>query len=127
VRPRPWCLLLPLLASCSVAPTIITPGGSRITLGASVFEKSADESAAVTLPDGTQLAYTKRGKDQTAVAKEGIRAWATVAAIVESAKGLNEGEAIRERGATARELSSDSVRKASIEADVAKANFVPPE
>lgn len=116
-----------LLVSCNVAPTVIRPDGTKITLGASLFERTTDESATVTLPDGTELAYVKRGKDQTVVAKEGIRAWATVESIVATAEGLNEGEAIREKGMTARQLSTDSVKKADITGKVATKTFVPPE
>ncbi len=123
-------LILPVfLVACHSAPTVIfKPDGSKIVnLGVSVFEKTTDESAAVTLPDGTQLAYTKKGKDQTNLVREGIRAWGTVAGIAATAQGLNAGEAIRERGMTARQVSTDSVKKAEVAADVTKSTFVPPE
>lgn len=115
------------LVSCNVAPTVVRPDGTKITLGGSFLEESTKEAATVTLPDGTQLAYAKEGKDQTGIAKEGVRVWGTVAGITATADGLNEGEAIREKGMTARTMSADSVKKADIAADVTKATFVPPE
>jgi len=116
-----------LLVSCNVKPTITTPGGYKLTLGASLLEKTAEESALVELPDGTRLAYSTKGKDQTMIAKEGIRAWATVAGITATADGLNEGEAIREQGMTARTISADSVKKADIAGEVKKTTtLVPP-
>ena len=125
---RPIVLVLCVFAAaCSSGPVIMRPDGTRILLGASVLEKSTKEEAAVVLPDGTQLTYAKRGKDQTAVMKEGIRAWGTVAGIVATAEGLNAGEAIREKGMTARTISADAVKKADIAGDVTKATFVPPE
>ncbi len=127
---HPTLILLALpLAACHTAPTVIfKPDGSRVVnLGASVFEKSTDESAAVTMPDGTQIAYSKKGKDQTILVREGIRAWATVESIVAAGEALNGGEAIRENNITARQVSSDSVKKAETAADVTKATFVPPE
>lgn len=120
-------IALALLGSCSVGPVIVRPDGSKIALGASLLEKSTDESATVTMPDGTELAYNKRGKDQTMIAKEGIRAWASVASIEATADGLNDGEAIREKGMTARQISTDSVKKADITGDVTKSTFIPPQ
>jgi hypothetical protein len=116
-----------LLVSCSVGPTVIRPDGTKIMLGAALLERTTDESATVTLSDGTQLAFAKKGKDQTVVAKEGIRAWASVASIEATADGLNDGEAIREKGMTARQVSTDSVKKADIAGDVTKATFIPPQ
>lgn len=113
--------------SCSSGPIVTRPDGTKVVMSPSVFEKSTSESALVQFQDGLTVAYQKNGKDQTIIAKEGIRAWATVQSIVEMAKGLNDGEAIREKGMTARQVSADSVKKADIAGDVTKATFVPPE
>jgi hypothetical protein len=111
-----------MLTSCS-APVIVSPktdGSYTIALGTSILEKTADESAVVVLPDGMQIAYRKVGKDQTGVANMAIGTWGTVQGIIETAKGLNEGEAIRFGAATKQAISKDSVSKAKIAADVRK-------
>lgn len=113
--------------SCAVGPVVTCADGTKIILTASMLEKSIDESSSVTLPNGSQITYAKRGKDQTMIAKEGIRAWATVAGITAAADGLNAGEAIREKGMTARQLSTDSVKKAETAGKVLTKTFVLPE
>lgn len=126
---KPILTTAPLLflVSCSSGPIVTRPDGTRIVMSPSVFEKSTDESAVVRFPDGLEVAYAKKGKDQTKVAAIAIQTWGTVQGIIETAKGLNDGEAIRENAQTARQVSSDSVQKAQISADVTKATFVPPE
>lgn len=92
---RVVCLILTSMCSCSVGPTVIKSDGTKIMLGASLFERTTDENASIVTTDGTRIEFSKRSKDQTAVAKEGVRAWATVAGIKASGDALNEGEAIR--------------------------------
>lgn len=115
------------LAACSSGPIVKLPNGTQVVMSPSVFEKTTEESAVVRLPDGVEIAYAKKGKDQTQVARLAITTWGTVQSIIETAKGLNDGEAIRENAQTARQVSSDSVKKAETAADVTKATFVPPE
>lgn len=127
MKPIHTTALLLSLVSCSSGPIVTRPDGTKIVMSPSVFEKSTDESAVVRFPDGLEVAYSKKGKDQTKVAAIAIQTWGTVQGIIETAKGLNDGEAIRENAQTARQVSSDSVQKAQISADVTKATFVPPE
>lgn len=119
--------LLPflLLVSCASGPIVTRADGTKVVINPSLFEKTTEESAAVIFQDGLQIAYSKRGKDQTSVANMAIGTWGTVQGIIETAAGLNEGEAIRVKGETARALSSDSVRKAEVAGEVTKATFVP--
>lgn len=127
MKPIALTFLALALASCSSGPIVMRPDGTRIVMSPSVLEKSTDESAVVRFPDGMEIAYQKKGKDQTRVAAIAIQTWGTVQGIIETAKGLNDGEAIRENNMTARQVSSDSVKKAETAADVTKATFVPPE
>lgn len=127
MKPIALTFLALALASCSSGPIVMRPDGTRIVMSPSVLEKSTDESAVVRFPDGMEIAYQKKGKDQTRVAAIAIQTWGTVQGIIETAKGLNDGEAIRENAQTARQVSSDSVKKAETAADVTKATFVPPE
>lgn len=122
---RPLLLLPLLLVSCASGPIVKMADGTQIVINPSLFERTAKESAAVILPNGVQIAYSKEGKDQTSVANMAIGTWGTVQGIIETAAGLNEGEAIRVKGETARALSSDSVKKADIAADQAIRTFVP--
>ncbi len=116
-----------LLVSCSTGPVIMRPDGTKIMLTASLFEKSTEESATVIMPDGTQIAYMKRGKDQTVLAREVSRGYFGVEGVKALWGGQNTSAEIAEKGQTARQVSSDSVKKADIQADVTKATFVPPE
>jgi delta-aminolevulinic acid dehydratase/porphobilinogen synthase len=118
-------LLLALLPACSSGPIIDMPDGTRVVMAPSLFEKTTDEAALVEMPNGLRVAYSKKGKDQTILVREGIRAWATVAGITAAADGLNAGEAIREKGMTLRAVSGDSVTKAKVAGDVAIKTFVP--
>ena len=61
-------LLLLILPSCNVNPTVHRgPNGLlTATSGLSLFSKAASESGEITLPDGTRMAYTRVGKDETA-------------------------------------------------------------
>lgn len=124
---RLLCLISLMLTACHTAPIVMAPDGTKVSLGTSLLEKTTDEGATVKLANGTEISYYKKGKDETMIAREGVRAWATVAGIVATAEGLNAGEAIRENGMTARQASTDSVKKAETAADVTKATFVPPE
>lgn len=119
--------LLPalLLCSCSVNPTVIpTKDGKYIASGGwSFLEQSDRELAVITLPDGVRIEYAKDKKDQTKVAGQYIG----YKAVTELAEIANGGEAIREKGETARQRSSDGVKKAQIDGDVKIKTFVPPE
>lgn len=103
------------------------PDGTKIFINPSVLEKSAEESAVVTSPDGWQFAYRKTGKDQTMVAKEGIRDYFSVEGVKALWGGQNRSSEIAEKGQTARQVSADSVDKARIDGDVKIKTFVPPE
>lgn len=114
--------------SCATAPAfIVRPDGTHVvSLGTSIFEKAASESALVSLPDGTQLEYAKTEKDQTGVANTGITAWGTVESLEIIAGAVTKARSVTQQGKTARQLSGDSVRKARVAADVTKHTFVPP-
>lgn len=114
-----------LLCSCANGPTVVMrPDGTVIAnLGQQLFEDSDEETAMITLPDGTKLAYSKTGKKQTKVPNNYIGYKLSVGL----ANIANGGEEIREKGDTLRTQSADSVKKAKIQADVTKATFVPPE
>ena len=116
------------LCSCATGPTVVLkPDGSKvINLGVSVFEDTTNE-AATAQGDGWAIAYQKTGKNQTKVPNMAIGTWGTVQGIIESGKALNDGEAIRENATTARQVSTDSVKKAKIAGDVkTTTTLVPP-
>lgn len=119
--------LLPalLLCSCSVNPTVVpTKDGKYIATGGwSFLEQSDRELAVITLPDGVRIEYAKDKKDQTRIADTYIKG----KTLVDLADIANGGEAIREKGETARQVSSDGVKKAQIDGDVKIKTFVPPE
>lgn len=122
-----YILILPLLlaVSCANGPTVVvrSDGTTIANLGQSLFEDTEGETASITLADGTQLTQSKTGKAQTKVPA----AWIGYKTLIGLADLANQGEAIREKGATARTGQSASVEKARIDADVTKATFVPPE
>ncbi len=121
-------LILPILfASCATGPVILEPDGTKIILSASLLEKTTDESAAVRLANGTELAYSKKGKDQTMLAREVTRGYFSVEGVKALWGGQNTSAEIAEKGQTARQVSSDSVQKARIDGDVKIKTFVPPE
>jgi hypothetical protein len=113
------------LVSCASGPIITRPDGTKVVINPSLLEKTTEESAVVAFPDGLQIAYSKKGKDQTMVAKEGIRGHFSVAGVKALWGGQNTSAEIAEKGETARALSADSVKKADISANQAIRTFVP--
>lgn len=125
---KPTALLISLaFCACHTAPIVVTPDGSKISLGTSLFEKTTDEGATVKLAGGTEISYYKKGKDQTLLARDIAKGYFGVEGVKAAGEALNGGEAIRENNITARQVSTDSVKKAEVAADVTKATFVPPE
>jgi hypothetical protein len=64
-------LLLPccLLTSCTINPFVVTTksGVQYTSLGGSLLSKSTKESGSITRIDGTELKYSRTGKDDTRV------------------------------------------------------------
>jgi len=117
------------LASCTVAPTVIRrPDGSMVaSLGASILESTDSESGNIVMSDGTQISYTKTGKDQTKVVSDVIRAGFAYKTVVGLADAANVGEATRETAETRRVISDNGVKNVRTAADVKIKTFVPPE
>jgi hypothetical protein len=115
-------------AACTIRPTVtFKPDGSVVaTTGASLMTKSKMATAQIKLPNGTELAYSEEGKDETVVPVLGIKTWGTVETVLGLAKEANVGESLRERGQTARVVSDNNVKKADIAAEQAVKTFVPP-
>lgn len=122
-------LIAAISASCANGPTfVVRSDGTMIAnLGQQLFEDTKEESAAITLPNGAIIAYSKTGKSQTKVPLSGIRTYGTVGVAKILEEGLTARTAIPENGATQRAALDAGVKKARIEADVTKATFVPPE
>jgi hypothetical protein len=117
------------LSACNVRPTVtFKPDGSVVaTTGGSLMTKSKTALAHIKLPNGTEIAYREDGKDETVVPVRGLNTWGTVAVAGILEEGLTSRTAIPEQGMTARQVSSDSVKKAKIDGDVKIKTFVPPE
>lgn len=109
-----------LLWACSSAPTVIRPDGTKINLGASLFEDSKLEMANLKLPDGTVLEYQKEGKSQSKVPLSGIRTWGTLAGLGIVNDAMVATTAIPYKAATQQAGIQAGVEKAKVAADVSK-------
>jgi hypothetical protein len=69
-------VLVLLLCSCTVNPTVMTLKNGRelVTLGGSVGTKADYETATITRPDGTVLSYSRHGKDEVAIPRAYMQA-----------------------------------------------------
>ena len=100
-------LLLPLLASCTVKP-MIRSGETIVSLGGSIFTKTAGESSSYSGPLGT-LSYTTASTDETIIPAK-IANYYGIKAAVDGATSM-----MRTTESTKRVLGSQSVQKAGIQ------------
>lgn len=119
-----------LLVSCTVNPFVsTTANGTQIaSLGGSIFTKSKSESGEIVKPDGTRIAFTRTGKNETGGVTSSIasyaagkvaEAWADSRAAVDNAKTAAEV-------AKAKDASAAAVEQAKIAAEVEKLKIVTP-
>ena len=112
--------ILVLLPSCTVRP-MIKVGDSFVSLGGSVFTKSANESASYSGPLGT-LRYADNGKDETVIPGKVVNYWGLKAAI----DGATS--AMRTKESTTRILAKEETKKVGLKtaADVEKVKILNP-
>lgn len=121
--------LAALLSSCTVNPFVsTTSNGTQIaSLGGSIFTKSKTESGEIVKPDGTRIAYTRTGKNETGGVTSSIASYAAgkvAEAWVDSRAAVDNAKTAAEV-AKAKDASAAAVEQAKIAAEIEKLKLVP--
>lgn len=114
-----------LLPACNIYPTVITPSGGKLTLGGSIFTKSAGHRASIS-GEGYTVKYFSDMVDETIVPKAAITGYTTIAGIKglsEAFKGKEQTTRALDKGVTTRAAnkSAAELEKARIAAAEAAA------
>ena len=112
--------ILVLLPSCTVRP-MIKAGDSFVSLGGSIFTKSANESASYSGPLGT-LRYADTGKDETVIPGKIVNYYG-IKAATDAATSM-----LRTKESTTRILAKEQTSRAATKsaADVEKLKILNP-
>lgn len=115
------------LTSCTLNPFTVTKSdGTEIaSLGGSVFTKSKAESGEIVKPDGTRLAYSRTGKNETTGITTSVAAYAAgqVAQAYSDSKAATDQAKVAAEAAKAKDATNATIEKAKIAADLEKAKM----
>lgn len=114
--------ILAALPACTVHP-LIRSGQSVVSLGGSVFTKSAGESATYSGPLGT-LSYTTATKDETVVPGKLINYYGIKSAVEGATAALRTTESTK-RILSGHDVTKNATNKAAASADLKTLNPLP--
>lgn len=120
-------VLCALLSACTVNPFVsTTASGTKIaSLGGSIFTKAKAESGEIVQADGTRLAYSRTGKNETTGITTSVAAYAAgqVAQAYSDSKAATDQAKVAAEAAKAKDATAASVEQARIAADLEKAKM----